>query len=84
MKEAKATTEQSRSVIVQDTMICNYAQTRYKLASALSGQAGYELASDFMYAVKLLPKTYSEQAYTRFLDDWGTVSCIASLYIDMQ
>ena len=37
MESAKVSTQNSQSVIVQETNICNYAQTRYKLANALSG-----------------------------------------------
>ncbi len=68
MQRAKASTKASRSVIVQTTQICNYAQTRYKLANALSGTQGYELETDFKNAVRLLPSTYSASKYTQFLD----------------
>ena len=61
-------------VVVQATSICNYGQARYKLSNALSGVSGYNLTEDFMNAVRLLPSTYSSVAYTRFIDDWGTVS----------
>ncbi|XP_064404273.1 uncharacterized protein LOC135349653 isoform X2 [Halichondria panicea] len=72
MQRAQASTTTSHSVIVQETKNCNYAQTRYKLANALSGAHGYELTENFKNAIRLLPSTYSAREYTQFLDNWGT------------
>lgn len=77
MQQASETTEKRRSVVVQKTKICNYGQARYELANALSGVDGYDLTKDFKNTIRLLPSTYSADQYTRFLDDWGTVSIIA-------
>lgn len=74
MQQASEETERKSSVIVQKTKICNYGEARYKLASALNGVNGYDLADDFKNAVRLLPLTYSMDDYIEFLDDWGTVS----------
>ena len=79
MTRARETTENQRSVVVQKTRICNYGQARYKLASALSGASGYSLTEEFKNAIRLLPSTYTEQNYMRFLDDWGTVSLLSVL-----
>ena len=74
MKEAQESTEKKKKVVVQKTKICNHGQARYKLASALSGTAGYDLTDEFKSAIGLLPSQYSAREYTRFLDSWGTVS----------
>ena len=74
MQQASEETVKKSSVIVQKTRICTYGETRYKLASALSGANGFDLDNDFKNAVRLLPSTYSVNDYTEFLDDWGTVS----------
>lgn len=76
MKRASQVTKNSHSVIVQVTKTCNYAQTRYKLPSALSGRDGFKLTNDFKAAVSHLPTVYSARAYTQFLDNWGTVSLL--------
>ena len=81
MEEARETTEEESSVVVQHTVICNYGNVRYKLATALNGVSGYDLTDDFKYAVKLLPSSYSAEEYTEFLDDWGTVSYCNSCII---
>ena len=67
-------TENERSVVIQDTTICNYGEVRYKTANALNNTPGYDLTSEFMNAVRPLPSAYSEAHYMQFLDDWGTVS----------
>lgn len=74
MKKASETTEKSESVIVQGTEICQLGEVSYNLASALIGAPGYDLEDEFKNAIRLLPSTYSEAEYTRFLDNWGTVS----------
>jgi len=79
MRQARETTQNQRSVVVQKTRICNYGQARYKLANALSGASGYSLTDDFKSAVRLLPSTYSVSKYMGFLDDWGTVSQLSVL-----
>ncbi len=76
MKKAETTTKNTRSVIVQSTKNCNYAQARYKLANALVGATGYGLTKNFENEISLLPVTYSASKYTQFLDNWGTVSLI--------
>ena len=67
-------TENKQSVVVQKTRICNYGQARYKLTNALQGDNGYALTREFKNAIRILPTTYSVNAYKDFLDDWGTVS----------
>lgn len=75
MKDVSTQTEERQTCIIQKTKTCSYGEVRYKLASALRhGAAGYALTEDFKNAVKLLPAAYSQEAYTRFIDDWGTVS----------
>lgn len=74
MKNVRNATEQQHSCIVQKTRTCSYGEVRYKLASALIGANGYTLTEEFKNAVRLLPLNYSQEAYTQFIDDWGTVS----------
>ena len=74
MDQVQETTENQERVIVQRTRICNYGQARYKLANALLGERGYSLTENFKNTIRLLPSNYSVYHYTRFLDDWGTVS----------
>ena len=74
MKKAQQTTKMERSVVVEKIENCNLGQTRYNLASALSGATGYSLTEDFKNTIRLLPESYSVSEYTRFLDNWGTVS----------
>ena len=74
MKEVSEITEDTRSVIVQNTSICQLGVASYNLNSALYGANGYDLTDEFKYAIRLLPSTYSKEEYTRFLDNWGTVS----------
>lgn len=76
MDQARETTENRRSVVIQKTKICNYGQARYKIENALNNHSGYDLTAEFKSAVRLLPSTYSVNDYVRFLDDWGTVSQI--------
>ena len=79
MRQARETTQNRRSVVVQKTRICNHGQVRYKLANALQGASGYSLTEEFKNAVRLLPLTYTERKYMGFLDDWGTVSQLSVL-----
>ena len=65
-------TENKQSVVVQKTRICNYGQVHYKLPNALQGDNGYALTREFKNAIRILPTTYSVNAYKDFLDDWGT------------
>ena len=74
MKKASENTENTRSVIVQKTEVCQLGEVSYNLASALIGADGYDLTDEFKNAIRLLPSTYSAAEYTRFLDNWGTVS----------
>ena len=75
MDQARETTENRRSVVIQKTKICNYGQARarYKIENALQNHDGYDLTAEFNSAVRLLPSNYSVNDYVRFLDDWGTV-----------
>ena len=74
MKKASENTENTRSVIVQNTEVCQLGEVSYNLASALIGADGYDLTDEFKNAIRLLPSQYSAAEYTRFLDNWGTVS----------
>ena len=78
MQKVHETTVKQKSVVVQKTEICNYGEARYNLANAFNGVEGYTLTDDFKNAIRLLPSSYSVVEYTRFLDDWGTVSLIGS------
>lgn len=82
MKKASETTEKRKSVIVQNTEICQLGEVSYNLASALIGDAGYDLTDEFKNAIRLLPSTYSAEDYTRFLDNWGTVSLFSNTLVN--
>ena len=74
MQDVKQATDVQEKVVVQTNTICNMGTVRYKLSNALIGQGGYTLTDEFKNAIRLLPSTYDEVKYTKFLDDWGTVS----------
>ena len=75
MSKVETKTEKKKSVIIQKTKICNYGTARYLYANALARQPEYTLSRSFINSVKYeLPTMYSQRAYMKFIDKWGTVS----------
>ena len=78
MDKVEAMTRKQKRIIIQKNMICNYGTARYLYENAVAGEKGYTLSKSFRNYVKyLLPSTYSERVYMRFIQMWGTVRILA-------
>ena len=85
MSKAESMTEKKKRIVIQKTKICNYGTARYMYENAFAREPGYNLSRSFINAVKyLLPSTYDQTAYMRFINTWGTVSSVLPLHVSIN
>ena len=76
MDKAKRSTEKSKKIFMDQKKICSYGKARYIEYKGV-------LSDEFFAAVRELPVDYCRReeklAYLRFIEEWGTVSCIIRL-----
>ena len=67
-------TSKKQSVFFDFKKACNLGEARYLLDSAYNRLPGFKVTDDFASAVCRLTTEYKRRKYTKFIDDWGTVS----------
>lgn len=72
-------TSNNHKVFFEKKEVCNNGVARYQLDKAQF--EGYSVTEDFAAAVCRLPEKYDPGAYSRFIDNWGTVSVLTMFVV---
>ena len=73
-RQVEKETSQYHNVFYEQKEVCNRGRVRYQWD--LARERKYPVSEEFAAVVCRLPAMYDQNKYFKFIESWGTVSCL--------